>query len=1261
MGKYSGTDIQDMTLFSIEQDDSVLNLVEKLNHNFDQILRHERTDLVDFMTTLILRNIADGKYSKILGAEGSRIKMIGKPGRDGSDGRDGNTVVQASQSVKFLQMNTSDLREIQYNSYSISIPNTPEKENERIELLKYRVGDVIFTKNGDLLTVESVTDSEIFVTRKINYSSISGGGGGGTSPGTGGGGSGSTGGGGSAFHINTDIENSTVRDHILQTADRILLGQFIPSSGESNNSTRYYRFGLGIGKHAYGDPTLAIANIPQTLTADANAVDSDIKDQLRLYFRKNSQQSFDFVSPRHWASARYVDLYENDKSKGLVTGQRLRLSLENSDGEDTNQPFIELLTNKRTSDSHSTISTHTLSVIDRHNKRAVVIDNRQRFVIKSMIADFSKSILYTNERNDVLATEYEAFSAPSIKTNTISPNSGTMVSIGSGNGLSADVLKTKKLQGASGAMSLSDNTVLTVDAGSDIRIGDTYIRQWISDTNSKVGELDRKSIKSNTLFSDIFVDVREQKLNLRTLGFGLFSPSDGKNMTISTNTLTKTGEGTSSNIYVSTFIKGDAGVFHNKYSPIHRLFGVFAIGDTDVLADTHYDTSESDKNTLIGMGAWGHGKFASSQSVSVELVKSKKIADYEDYVKIPAFNLSGGSIDYSTITFPSQTKDEGWKRAGNVIVMKPSTNLVSQSEKYVFESEKKVKTYYVKLHNEIYDDTRDKFKPVGFKVQDGWSCFEYDINDVSTYQKMIFDKVRVDVSDQTKNHIAGNRRNPGVPYGEGNIFSTIINYDAEGRPIKRKPGGNSTNNFMLNATSFMAFIGHFQMRNLGSGHIEYEDIKPAVYQDFVSEVQRNFYYMNAMDLIAEGMNSNANANPITLEKFQRVLMNGGSKCETFDSYVESKLNRKARKTAFVFSPIKTRSIVKLSPFSDRSLNHVPCVMTTFMKDHSVTDESQELLSNDMFSIKVVGDVVHMDIYVECSLLQAKKPQLDSFYAYQRHVYSSDAYEPGTDSSTSLKTILSNTRLTDCLTEQLNSMGNWGNHSLSYSEGHNAVYKKLYTNNIRQGGNNQNPLQESYGFSMSMLIPSVFMPVTDIMFSDNTTLYTDGMCKVSMTPFRAERDLITGSFLKDTIPNRRAKINSNRPYNNVAFDDRLLEFSGYTSLYKKGVGYTQDYSADCGFAPNKQSYTSIVVEFNNPNQIDKYSLTSNLVEPQSGVKFKKISLTWVKPGISEMLERMQMSDRTRTGGFSLDNDINVETQKIYGDEMFKQMKKYLDNE
>lgn len=1256
MGKYNGTDIQDMTLFSIEQDDSVLNLVEKLNHNFDQILRHERTDLVDFMTTLILRNIADGKYSEILGAEGSRIKMIGKPGRDGSDGRDGNTVVQASQSVKFLQMNTSDLREIQYNSYSISIPNTPEKENERIELLKYRVGDVVFTKNGDLLTVESVTDSEIFVTRKINYSSISGGGGG-TSPGTGGG-SGSTGGGGSAFHINTDIENSTVRDHILQTADRILLGQFIPSSGESNNSTRYYRFGLGIGKHAYGDPTLAIANIPQTLTADANAVDSDIKDQVRLYFRKNSQQSFDFVSPRHWASARYVDLYENDKSKGLVTGQRLRLSLENSDGEDTNQPFIELLTNKRTSDSHSTISTHTLSVIDRHNKRAVVIDNRQRFVIKSMIADFSKSILYTNERNDVLATEYEAFSAPSIKTNTISPNSGTMVSIASGNGLSADVLKTKKLQGVSGAMSLSDNTVLTVDAGSDIRIGDTYIRQWISDTNSKVGELDRKSIKSNTIFSDIFVDVREQKLDLRTLGFGLFSPSDGKNMTISTNTLSKTGEGSSSNVYVSTFIKGDAGVFHNKYSPIHRLFGVFAIGDTDTFADTHYDTHETDKNTLIGIGAWGHGKL-SSQSVNLESVKSRKIADYEEYVKIPAFNLSGGNIDYSTITFPSQTKDEGWKRAGHTIVMKPSTCLVSQSEKYVFESEKKVKTYYVKLHNEIYDDTRDTRKPIGFKVQDGWSCFEYDVNDVSTYQKTIFDKVRVDVSDQTKNHIAGNRRGAGVPYGEGNIFSTIINYDAEGRPIKRKPGGNSTNNFMLNATSFMAFIGHYQMENRSSGLLEYEDIQPAVYQDFVHEVQRNFYYMNAMDLIAEGMNSGAQH--ITPEKFQRVLMNGSAKCETFDSYVESRENRRPRKTAFVFSPIKTRSIVKLSPFSDRSLNHVPCVMTTFINDHSITDESQELLSNDMFSLKVVGDVVHMDIYVECSVLQVKKPSIDNFYGYQRHVYHTDAYEPIMDMSTASKTVFSNTKLTEILDDRLitSKMMGWTRYILKNGEDHNAVYKKLYTQNVKL--TEQSPLQESYGFSMSMLIPSVFIPVTDIMFSDNTTLYSDGMCKVSMTPFRRERSSFHGAMLKDVVANRKANIDSNRSFSGEKFGDRLLEFSGYTSLYKKGVGYTQGYSADCGFAPNKQSYTSIVVEFNNPNSIDKYSLSSNLVEPQSGVKFKKISLTWVKPGISEMLERMQMSDRTRTGGFSLDNEISVETQKIYGDEMYKQMKKYLDNE
>lgn len=1248
MGKYNGTDIQDMTLFSIEHDDSVSNLVEKLNHNFDQILRHERTNLVDFMTTLILRNIADGKYSEILGAEGSRIKMIGKPGRDGRDGRDGDTVVQASQSVKFLRMNTSDLREIQYNSYSISIPNTPEKENERIELLKYRVGDVVFTKNGDLLVVESITDSEIFVIRKINYSSLGGNSGGGAHQGGGTGGStgGST---GSSFHINTDVENSTVRDHILQTVDRILLGQFIPSSGETNNSTRYYKFGLGIGKHAYGDPTLAIANIPQTLTSDANAVDSDIKDQIRFYFRKNSQQSFDFSSPRYWASARYVDLYENDKSKGLVTGQRLRLSLENSDGEDTNQPFIELLTNKRTNDSHFTISTHTLSVTDLRNKRAILVDNRQRFVIKSVIADFSKSILYTNERNDVLATEYETFSAPSIKTNTISPNSGVMVSVASGNGFYADILKTKKLQGVSGAMSLSDNTVLTIDNGSDIKFGDTYIRRWITDVSSKIGELGRKSIKSNTLFSDVYIDVASQQLNLRTLGFGLFSPSDGRNMTISSNTVKKTGEGTSSNIYVSTFIKGDAGVFHNKYSPIHRLFGVFAVGDADPLADTHYNISESDKNTLIGIGAWGHGKLLANQPMNLELVKSKKIADYEDFIKIPAFGLSGGNIDYSTITFPAQNKDDKWKRAGNVIVMKPSTNLVSQSEKYVFESEKKVKTYYIKLHPEIYDDTRDKFKPVGFKIQDGWSCFEYDINNASTYQRTIFDKVRVDISDQTKSHISGARRAPGAPYGEGNIFATIVNYDAEGREIKRKTSNNSTNNFMLNATSFMAFNGYNRIDDLES-----KDVRPAVYQDFIHEVQRNFYFMNTTDLIAEGMSTSSN--PITLEKFQRILMNGSSRCETFDSYIEFKKNESPRKMGFVFSPIKTRSVVKLSPFSDRSLNHVPCVMQTFMNDHSVTDESQELMSNDMFSIKIVGDVVHMDIYVECSLLQVKNQATNDFYAYQRHVYHNDAYDPSGNSFISMKTILSNTKLSECLTDSKtsNSMGGWGGHVLLPLEGHSAVYKKLYT---RQETPNHVTQKESYGFSMSMLIPSLFMPVTDIMFSDNTTIYTDSMCKVSITPFRYEVEASDGDVLKNVIQNRRIGAQSK----NGKFDSRLVEYSGYTSLYKKGVGYKVGNAVDCAYAPNKQSYTSMVVEFNNPNFIDKYSVSTNLVDPQSGVKFKKISLTWVKPGISEMLERMQMSDRTKTGGYSLDNNVQMEAMKIYGDDMYMSMKKYLYNE
>ena len=1252
MGKYNGNDIQDMTLFSIEQDDSVLNLVEKLNHNFDQILRHERTDLVDFMTRLILKNIADGKYSEILGAEGSRIKMIGKPGRDGSDGRDGNTVVQASQSTKFLHMNTSDLREIQHNSYSISIPNTPEKENERIELLKYRVGDIVFTKNGDLLVVESMTDSEIFVTRKINFSAIAGGGG--AHPGTGGGGSGT----GSSFHINTSIENSTVRDHILQTADRILLGQFTPSSGESNNSTKYFRFGLGIGKHAYGDPTLAISNIPQTLTSDANVVDSDIKDQLRLYFRKNSQQSFDFVNPRHWASARYVDLYENDKSKGIVTGQRLRLSLENSDGEDTNQPFIELLTSKRTNDSYSTIASHTLSIIDRHNKRAIVMDNRQRFVIKSMISDFSKSILYTNERNDVLSTEYEIFSSPSIKTNTISPNSGNVVSISSGHGLFADFLKTKKLQGSAGSMSLSDNTVLTIDNGSDIRFGDTYVRQWISDINSKVGELDRKTIKSNTLFSDIYLDVTSQKLNLRTLGFGLFSPSDGKNMTISVDDTMKTGEGTSSNIYVSTFIKGDAGIFHNKYSSLHRLFGIFAIGDVDMLSDTHYGTSDGNKDILATVNAWGHSSnYTLDQHVTVEHVKSKKVVDYEEYVKIPAFNLSGGNVDYSTITFPSYNKDDGWKKAGHVVVMKPSYNTNNMSERYVFEPEKKVKTYYVKLHSEMYDDIRDKHKPVGFKIQDGWSCFEYDVNDVSTYQKTVFDKVRVDVSEQTKNHIAGNHRGAGAPYDENSIFSTIINYDLDDREIKRNPDGNSANNFMLNATSFMAFIDHHQMLDTGSGQSEY--IQPSVYQDFISEIQRNFYYMNSMDLIAEGMDINNNY--ISPTKLQRVLMNGSSKCETFDSYIESKRDRKPRKTTFVFSPIKMRSIVKSSPFSDRSLNHIPCTITTFMNDYSVTDKSQELLSNDMFSLKVVGDVVHMDIYVECSLLYAKGLSVGNDYAYQRYAYHLDAYEPILDSSSTLKRIFANTRLTECLTDYYvaDSLDPWVGYVLPHANTDNAVYKKLYNDTRRKSLNPGSP-QTSYGFSMSILIPSIFMPVTDIMFSDNTTLYTDGMCKVSVTPFRYSPDLNYGNISKDVIPNKKANISSHRPYNNVVFDDRLVEYSGYTSLYKKGVGYTLDRSADCGYAPNKKSYTSVVVEFDNPNYIDKYSLISNLVDPQSGVKFKRISLTWVKPGISEILERIQMSKRTSTSGYSLNNDISVDIMNIYSHDMYDHMKKYLNN-
>ena len=1254
MGKYNGNDIQDMTLFSIEQDDSVLNLVEKLNHNFDQILRHERTDLVDFMTRLILRNIADGKYSEILGAEGSRIKMIGKPGRDGSDGRDGNTVVQASQSTKFLHMNTSDLREIQHNSYSISIPNTPEKENERIELLKYRVGDIVFTKNGDLLVVESITDSEIFVTRKINFSAIAGGGG--THPGTGGGGSGTV---GSSFHINTSIENSTVRDHILQTADRILLGQFTPSSGESNNSTKYFKFGLGIGKHAYGDPTLAISNIPQTLTSDANVVDSDIKDQLRLYFRKNSQQSFDFVNPRHWASARYVDLYENDKSKGIVTGQRLRFSLENSDGEDTNQPFIELLTSKRTNDSHSTIASHTLSLIDRHNKRSIVMDNRQRFIIKSMISDFSKSILYTNERNDVLSTEYEIFSSPSIKTNTISPNSGNVVSISSGYGFFADFLKTKKLQGSAGSMSLSDNTVLTVDNGSDIRFGDTYVRQWISDINSKVGELDRKTIKSNTLFSDIYLDVTSQKLNLRTLGFGLFSPSDGKNMTISVDDTMKNGEGTSSNIYVSTFIKGDAGVFHNKYSSLHRLFGIFAIGDVDALSDTHYGTSDSHRDILVTVNAWGHSSnYALDQHVTVEHVKSKKVVDYEEYVKIPAFNLSGGNIDYSTITFPSYNKDDGWKKAGHVVVMKPSCNINDFSERYVFESEKKVKTYYVKLHNEMYDDIRDKHKPVGFKIQDGWSCFEYDVNDVSTYQKTVFDKVRVDVSEQTKNHIAGNHRGAGVPYDEDSIFSTIINYDLDGREIKRKPDGNSANNFMLNATSFMTFVSHQQMKR--TQHYESMYIQPSLYQDFISEIQRNFYYMNSADLIANGID--ISTNPITPEKFQRVLMNGSSICETFDSYIESKRDRKPRKTAFVFSPIKMRSVVKSSPFSDRSLNHVPCTITTFMNDYSVTDKSQELLSNDMFSLKVVGDVVHMDIYVECSMLHSKELDVDDAYAYQRYAYHLDAYEPDIDSSTTLKKIFTNTRLTECLTDHhvSDSLDPWVGYVLPHTSGDNAVYKRLYDKIRRKAPNADHP-QVSYGFSMSMLIPSIFMPVTDIMFSDNTTLYTDEMCKVSITPFRSFSDLNGYAVSKDAIPNRIAKIDSDRRFDDMVFDNRLVEYSGYTSLYKKGVSYTLGYSANCGYAPNRQSYTSIVVEFNSPNNMDKHSVISNLVDPQSGVKFKRISLTWVKPGISEILERMQMSKRTSTNGYSLDNDIKVETMNIYSYDIYNYMKKYLDNE
>lgn len=1281
MKKYDGNDIRDLVLYSIEHDDTIYGMVEKLNHNFDQILRHERTDFMDVLIRSVLQSIANGDYADILGSNGQKVVMIGKPGRDGRDGSDGSTVIQASQSTKFLSKRTSDLREIQQNSYSVNIPQDPSLESERIALMKYRPGDVVFTKDGDLLVVENITDTEIFFTRKINYKSLVG-----ASSGTGSS-SGSPGGtslpSSSAFFTNTDIEGSRVKEHILQSPERILLGTHNQSHGESNSNTRYLNLGIGIGRHAYGDPSLALANIPQMLSSDANVVDSGIKDQLRFYFRKNSQQSFDEATQRYWAFVRYIDLYEDSRNRSAVTGQRLRFGLENSDGEDSNQPFWELHTDKRSRNSSFTSHTNTLSVYDPNTKRSIVLDNRSSFSIKSAINGLEKSILSTDIADSVLSTSYPTFSVQSVQTDMISPKSGEVVSISPDKGFYADYINTKKISGVDKSLVLAGDTILTLEGKSNIRIGDKLLTEWIADSDKKIKDFDKKKLKVNTLFTDVKAEPAGSagfEIDLRTLGFPLFNPVDKNNMSILAGERGLSPENLStsrSNIYLPILYKSstESGL---RYSPLHRMFGIFQHNEVDALLGTPQALSINQDKFV-----WKHIQNAKDTKKTLTEANGGQILDFENYLRIPSFSLKSGNIQYSHILFPDLGMDDGMKKTGHVLTIKPAFNFSGDSV-YSVETERKNKTYYLKLHPEIYNDPSEKNPQNGFKLQDGWYIYEYDPSDVNSYQRTKFSHMRVNTIHKLRYGDESTYDNRGGFDNEEN--RTIIeNYRLDGSLIKENGVRDHYGMQMWN--SFASFDNEYN---------------PSIQEHFVQMIQHNmnYVYMNTITVIY-------GSNPSAFNKSSLSGLYDHANRHWYPNYYKANYKIPGQ-LGYLFMPVKFRGSLQYLPYSDRSLNQVPCNTKNFFDVYNSADKSDKLAySNDMFSIKVSGDVVNMDIYVECSILESIQPVGQTIdvrnYAYQRYSHYLPTYGMHIDDNNAVA--IRNLSMVDCGSNSTahDSWLEWRTGSDFFPTKKYRTYDNhdIVTKQHSIQGRQYN-LYSSSGFTMRLLIPSLLAPVTDIMFSDNTTLYNDDLCSVSISPYsltsgqRSENVQSPNltSINKRTIVNRKTTIGDGS--DNVDFtrtsltsggvssgtsltgaqmyDGHGVEFSGFTSLYKEGVGFAPNHAIHRGFAPNVESYTPLVVSFRNPNDIQQINHTVGdyrtlmkerhhdgaireyVVHRDSGVKYKRISLTWIKPGVSEIIEKIGLS-RAGAMSYELDNKMNVQSYPLYSSLLHESLEKY----
>lgn len=1214
MNYYDGNNIRDIILYSIEHDDTIHSLVEKLNHNFDQILRYERTDFMDVVVKSVLQSIANGEYSDILGSNGQKVIMIGKPGRDGRDGMDGDTIVQTSQSTKFLPKRTSDLREIQQNSYSINIPQNPELESERVALLKYRPGDIVFTKNGDLMVVENITDQEIFFTRKINYQSLSGGGS--SSGGSGGTSSASS----KSFLIDTDVEGSRVKEHILQSTERILLGIHNPSQGESNANTRYFNLGLGIGKHAFGNPALAISNIPQTMTSDANAVDSGLQDQARFYFRRNSQQSFDESSPRFWSFLRYIDLYEDQSNRSAVTGQKLRFGLENSDPEDNNQPFWELLTDKRSKNSSFTSFTNMLSVSDPNTKMSIILDNRQTFSIKTSKNGVEKKMFYVESGDTTLSTDYQHFHAPVIQTNTIAPKTGDVVSVQNGKYFYSPKVRTDRLVGAdAGKLHISDNTMLTVDEGSEISIAGKLLTKWVADSDRKIKEFESKKMRINTLFTNTKTETSGFEIDLRNLGFPLFEPSGDSNMWVkSAHEGISHSTSSLSHIYLPIFTKTSVGSV-SKYTTLHRLFGIFTYDDTDDLSGTPF-ANVVNENKFI----WDHyGKKNTAISKSDAL--ASRINDLQRYVRIPVFDMSNGDVSYSHILFP-KIEQGGTDVVGKSLVVRSTKNKNGDYSCSV-ELEKKNRVYYLKLHPEMYNDPEDKNQPSGFKLYDGWYAFEYDVDNVNTYQKTKFDSMRIDLQHSLR---YGNESTYDQGFIDSHDNMTTIK-------CNKFDGGSATQQSEKNG---MILSGTF------SG---YDESFPNICDHFVSMLQHGTYFLYRNSIENEHISLS-----ITTEDFQNLYNTNRG---IYPNYYHQRYEVNGSWNN-LFMPLKFRRNLKNYPFSDRSLNCVPCNTKNYSSVYNPQDGlDRQAYSNDMFSIKVVGDVVYMDIYVECSVLcSTDSNPANKRFAYQRYGHCVPRYMPqmstygdvhrNANRFFMIDTNVSHNSFDSVVMRTVDGFMPNMRH-MSYYLHDKTLYQHTSTSGKKM-------IYSDSGFNFPILIPTIIAPITDIMFADNTTIYSDDLCSVSVSPYHHsymrdyESDYNNTNVNKRAVMNIRTSLGSDRhdTTDNVRnrgtsqsarlYDEYGTEFSGFTTLFKKGFGHTLNNAIDLGFSPNNSTYTPIMVSFRNPNdeqQLLNGASPTKLVVPRNiedyvvqygtGVKFKKISLSWVKPGLSEILDSRQM--------------------------------------